>query len=73
METKPYHLMTPAERTAQRIRSNREIEERAAHTLSEKAAKKQRKTKKIPSGTGGTKTEVSEAFVVTRSNRWGRV
>jgi len=29
---KPYHLMTPAERTAARIAQNREIDERAAVT-----------------------------------------
>jgi hypothetical protein len=29
---KPYHLMTPAERTAARIAQNREIDEKAAVT-----------------------------------------
>ena len=30
--TKPYHLMTPAERTTARIRQNREIDEKVAVT-----------------------------------------
>ena len=30
--TKPYHLMTPAERTSARIRQNREIDEKVAAT-----------------------------------------
>jgi hypothetical protein len=30
--TKPYHLMTPAERTTARIRQNREIDDKVAVT-----------------------------------------
>lgn len=31
-QTKPYHLMTPAERLAQRIAENRKIDEKVAET-----------------------------------------
>jgi uncharacterized FlaG/YvyC family protein len=52
---KPYHLMTPKERTEQRIAENRAIEYRTAEAVREAAAQNKRKQQR------SWKREVSSA------------
>jgi hypothetical protein len=80
-DTKPYHLMTPAERLAHRIEQNRKIDEKVqksapvAHTP--KAGKRAGVRKQDaqpgpgvnqPSGSG-TRVEVTESFSIRKMGR----
>ncbi len=80
-DSKPYHLMTPAERLAQRIAQNRQIEEKVQKSVpavqASKVSKKNngavrdpRTTARSnePSGTG-TRVEVTESFSIRKVGR----
>ena len=80
-DSKPYHLMTPAERLAHRIAQNRQIEEKvqksAPAVQTTKAGKKSSGTVRNPrtdtrsnepSGTG-TRVEVTQSFSIRKMGR----
>jgi hypothetical protein len=54
--TKPYHLMTPAERTSARIRQNREIDDKVAVTEGQQIPAAS--TKEYVSGTPNERAKV---------------
>ncbi len=56
--TKPYHLMTPAERLTHRIEQNRIIDEKVKQPI----------PRKEPSGTG-LRTEVTDSFSIRKMGR----
>ncbi len=79
-DDKPYHLMTPAERLAHRIKQNRQIEEKvqksAPAVQSSKTGKRASAGRKSqpdvrsnqPSGSG-TRTEVTQSFSIRKMGR----
>jgi hypothetical protein len=80
-DSKPYHLMTPAERLAHRIAQNRQIEEKVQKSApvvqTPKAGKKnggavrdpRTSTRSSePSGTG-TRVEVTQSFSIRKMGR----
>ena len=80
-DSKPYHLMTPAERLAHRIAQNRQIEEKVQKSVpavqTAKASKRNNGAVRDPrtstrsnepSGTG-TRVEVTESFSIRKMGR----
>jgi membrane protein implicated in regulation of membrane protease activity len=80
-DSKPYHLMTPAERLAHRIEQNRKIEEKvqksapavhASKTKGRASAKGQDSRPEAsanqPSGSG-TRVEVTQSFSIRKMGR----
>ena len=80
-DSKPYHLMTPAERLAQRIAQNRKIEEKvqksapAAHTakttkrVSTRVRDAQPGTSANQPSGSGTRVEVTQSFSIRKMGR----
>jgi hypothetical protein len=80
-DSKPYHLMTPAERLAHRIEQNRKIEEKVQKSApviqtsktSKRASARDRDPRPAaganqPSGSG-TRAEVTQSFSIRKMGR----